>query len=204
MLALPFMNATAEPVPLSLACHPYTPSQAIQGIEAVVGTAPEGKLIVAFTLEGDIHSLRIPEPRSSRRADGLWRHTCFEVFAMVGDGPGYREFNFSPSGEWAVYDFRGYRDSGETGDVLTPGIVVRRTQDRLELGAKICQDSLPPSRPLRLGLSVVVEDTDGMLSYWALHHPPGKPDFHHRDAFALQLERHGMRDLNNSTLGVRT
>ena len=29
---------------------------------------------------------------------------------MVGEEPEYREFNFSPSGEWVVYDFRGYRD----------------------------------------------------------------------------------------------
>ena len=188
MLALPFMNATAESVPLSLACHPGTPSQAIQGIEAVVGTAPGGNLTVAFTLEGEIHRLRIPEPRSSRRAEGLWRHTCFEVFAMIGDGPGYREFNFSPSGEWAVYDFRGYRDSGETGDVPTPGIVVRQTQARLELDAKICQDILPQGRRLLLGLSAVVEEVAGVLSCWALRHPPGKPDFHHTDAFALQLE----------------
>ena len=107
---------------------------------------------------------------------------------MIGDGPGYREFNFSPSGEWAVYDFRGYRDSGKTGDVLPPGVVVRQTQDRLELDAKICQDILPQGRRLLLGLSAVVEEVAGVLSCWALRHPPGKPDFHHTDAFALQLE----------------
>jgi hypothetical protein len=33
----------------------------------------------------------------------------------------------------------------------------------------------------------VIEAADGSLSYWALRHPPGKPDFHHRDAFALEL-----------------
>ena len=187
MLALPFMNAAAESVHFSLACHPGTPSQAIQGISAVVGTARDGNLTVAFALAGDIHSLRIPEPRTSRRADGLWQHTCFEVFAMVGDGPGYREFNFSPSGEWAVYAFRGYRDGSEPAVELTPGIVVRRTEDRLELDAKICQDVLPPGRRLRLGLSAVVEDADGVLSYWALRHPPGRPDFHHTDAFVLPL-----------------
>jgi len=59
--------------------------------------------------------------------------------------------------------------------------------NRLELDAEICQEFLPPGRPLRLGLSAVVEDADGELSYWALRHPPGKPDFHYTDAFALQL-----------------
>ena len=41
--------------------------------------------------------------------------------------------------------------------------------------------------PLGLGLSTVVEDNHGRLSYWALRHPSGKPDFHHPDTFALEI-----------------
>jgi hypothetical protein len=106
---------------------------------------------------------------------------------MAGDGPGYREFNLSPSGEWAVFDFRHYRDGGEAEIDPAPHIVVRRTINRLELDATICHDFLPQGSPLRLGLSAVIEDTAGELSYWALRHPPGKPDFHHTDAFTVQL-----------------
>ena len=182
------MNSIPEPVILPLACHPETPSQAIQGIGAVAGTARGEILTLTFTLEGHMSALRIPEPRSSRRVDGLWRHTCFEVFIMAEDGPGYREFNFSPSGEWAAYAFRGYRDGDELDIELAPEIVVCQTGDRLELDAEICKDLLPPGRRLRLGLSAVVEDADGVLSYWALRHPERKPDFHHTDAFVLQLE----------------
>jgi hypothetical protein len=40
---------------------------------------------------------------------------------------------------------------------------------------------------LTLGLSAVIEEKDGTKSYWALAHPPGKPDFHHKDCFALTL-----------------
>ena len=32
-----------------------------------------------------------------------------------------------------------------------------------------------------------MKDVDGGISYWALAHPPGKPDFHHPDSFALTL-----------------
>lgn len=39
----------------------------------------------------------------------------------------------------------------------------------------------------RMGLSAIIETNDGTKSYWALRHPPGKPDFHHRDCFALEL-----------------
>ena len=106
---------------------------------------------------------------------------------MEGEGPEYREFNFSPSGEWAVYTFRGYRNGRELENEHSPGIVVHKTMDRLELAVEICQGLLPHGRPLRLGLSAIVEDVAGDLSYWALRHPPGKPDFHHTDAFALQM-----------------
>ena len=108
---------------------------------------------------------------------------------MAGEGPEYREFNFSPSGEWAAYDFQSYRNGGVLENALSPGIVVRKATDKLELAAKISQGHLPHDRPLRLGLSAVVEDADGILSYWALRHPPGKPDFHHADAFDLQLDK---------------
>ena len=187
MLALSPMMSITGSVPLTLACHPQTSSPSVRGIDVVVGVAPGGSLTLAFALKGDLSGLHIPEPRPSRRASGLWRHTCFEAFVMAGEGPGYREFNFSPSGEWAVYAFRGYRDGGELELEQGPGVVVCTTADRLELDAEIRPNLLPPGRSLRLGLSAVVEDAGGVLSYWALRHPPGKPDFHHTDAFALPL-----------------
>jgi len=53
---------------------------------------------------------------------------------------------------------------------------------------------------LRLALAAVVEDERGMLSYWALRHPAGKPDFHHPDAFALELELPQMEAVNESAM----
>jgi hypothetical protein len=46
---------------------------------------------------------------------------------------------------------------------------------------------LPKNLAWRVGVSAVVENADSSLSYWALRHPPGKPDFHHPDCFALEL-----------------
>jgi hypothetical protein len=37
-----------------------------------------------------------------------------------------------------------------------------------------------------LGLTAVVEEENGRLSYWALKHPPGKPDFHSPEGFVLE------------------
>lgn len=191
------MNAVTDSTLHSLACHPQTPTEAVRGIGVRVDGATRGSLTLSFALEGDLSALRIPESRSPRRAGGLWRYTCFEAFVMAEEGPGYREFNFSPSGEWAAYAFRGYREGGELEIQPGPAITVRRSAERLELVAVIRPDCLPPGRSFRLGLSTVVETADGVVSYWALHHPPGRPDFHHSDAFTVQLELPRVRALNN-------
>ena len=112
---------------------------------------------------------------------------------MTGDGPGYWEYNFSPSGEWAAYVFRDYRQAkdpqaGVAADEPTPVIRVHRSAQRLALEAELALAPPPLTGSIRLGLSTVVEASDGGLSYWSLRHPPGKPDFHHIGAFALQLD----------------
>ena len=181
------MKSFTDSTPLALVRHPQSSSQVVRGIDVVVEGAESGSLNLAFALQGELSALRIPEPRVSRRGHELWQHTCFEAFVRAEEGPGYFEFNLSPSSEWSAYTFRGYRD-GEVLEVeIPPEIVVRRSGERLELDAAIHTDCLPPGHSLLLGLSAVVEDADGALSYWALRHPPGKPDFHHTDAFALQL-----------------
>jgi hypothetical protein len=71
-----------------------------------------------------------------------------------------------------------------------PSIAVQRAGDHLLMTA--CVDLEPLSdldrnRRLRLAVSAVIEESDGRISYWALAHPPGKPDFHHADGFVVAL-----------------
>jgi hypothetical protein len=166
--------------------HPAVQCAALRGIEASVARTADGRLKVLYVLEGEIDRLRIPPPRPPRIAERLWQHSCCEIFIARKDLRGYREFNLSPSGEWAAYEFARYRKGALLADpALDPRIAVKRSADRLELAALI---PLHQEGKLQIGLAAVVEDQDGTLSYWALRHAPGKPDFHHPDAFALELD----------------
>ena len=142
---------------------------------------PSGALAVSFLLDADLDRLSIPARRPARFADGLWRHTCFEVFLARKGSRAYREYNLAPSGEWAGYVFRKYRLRGND-EAPAPRTRIRRAGGTLQLAASIAAKGR-----LRIGLSAVIEEKDGALSYWALRHAPGKPDFHHRRAFALEL-----------------
>lgn len=179
---------------MELRCHPSARSEIVRDIQVLVRRSASAELQMTFRLEGDITRLRIPSPGPPRIGSQLWEHTCFEAFIAVEGQSAYYEFNFAPSGEWAVYAFSGYRKRIPlASEMMPPGIAARSTRSRFELDALVRLDGLSAIHPrsrLRIGLSAVVEARDG-LSYWALRHPSGKPDFHDADGFALLLELPG-------------
>ena len=82
------------------------------------------------------------------------------------------------------------------GHAVATDAAPRRAPDDSNSRDTMCAASLPIPMSVtdvgaKLALSAVIEELDGTKSYWALAHPPGKPDFHHPDCFALTLEARG-------------
>lgn len=173
---------------LELPGHPDNPASPSQRVLVEIGVLPRGALHLRYVLEAGPGRLRLPPAAGRERADGLWRHTCCELFVIGVGIPGYREFNFSPSGQWQAYVFRGYREGGLLDSVISPKINLERATGRLILDVSLPVANLPVTPRLRLGACAVTEAMDGCLSYWALRHPPGRPDFHHPDTFALEID----------------
>jgi hypothetical protein len=169
-----------------LRLHPDSRCAAATGIEADIARPRPGGLILSYVVRGRISDLRLPPIVASARADELWRHTCFEAFVRPSASPGYYEFNFSPSTQWAAYRFDSHRSGMRVATGIgAPWIEVRSSAATYTLQATLELDGL--SSPLHLGLSAVIEETNGGKSYWALAHPPGKADFHHADCFTLEF-----------------
>jgi hypothetical protein len=179
---------------IDLRCHSSARSETVRAVEVRIRRSASAELQMTFRIDGDIRRIRVPPPAVPRIATQLWRHTCFEAFIAVEGQPAYHEFNFAPSGGWAVYAFSDYRNGGPlANEMMHPHIAVRTTDSRLELDAPVRLDGLSANHPrasLRIGLSAVIEASDG-LSYWALRHPADKPDFHDAAGFSLLLEPPG-------------
>lgn len=144
-------------------------------------------LSLAYRLDADLSSLRLPAATRPRRADGLWRRTCFEAFIGTPTGSGYLEFNVSPSGEWAAYRFEARREGMQPLELARdPVPSLTRPPDALCLSVDLHLPA-PLHAPLQLGLAAVVEAADGRISYWALRHGAGAPDFHDPESFTLRL-----------------
>lgn len=146
-----------------------------------------GDLALCYRLGVAPAALRLPVPRPPAFADGLWQHTCCELFVAV-DAEKYREFNFSPSGEWAVYDFAGYRERIDSVVPAAPQISLAQADEAVELRVLVPAVLLPGGAALQVGLTAVLEAADGSKTYWALAHAAAHPDFHLRQSFTLTLK----------------
>jgi len=149
-----------------------------------------------YVMAAPRRALIIPPRRTPSRQDGLWRHSCCEAFIGVRGESGYREFNFSPSGDWALYAFSDYRVPLAPPPVAAPDAAphsqCQRHPHLWRLRAWIPAGLLPEAMPGQdwlLGLTTVVEAPGGGLSYWSLSHLAPVPDFHLPGGRLLVLAR---------------
>lgn len=176
---------------LPLTCHHSQTTDMIESFTASAERGTDGWLRFRYVIQGAVGHIALPAPVAAQHMDELWRHTCFEAFISAEDNPAYVECNFSPSSAWASYRFARYRTRMA---VLVPAlapneqprITLQTQSDGLVLKAQLDLGEFA-NHPLYIGLTAVIEDKAGNLSYWALRHPRSKPDFHHRSGFILHL-----------------
>ncbi|MFC7410133.1 DOMON-like domain-containing protein [Hydrogenophaga atypica] len=168
---------------LNLLCHPATPCPLALQVSATLHWQASGMLL-RYRVSGQVADIQLPPAATPGAADGLWQHTCMEAFVSPVWAAHYREFNFSPSGQWAAYCFSAERQRDtdtEARRPIQPTLRMEHTSEQFDLWAELPATALPPASSLCLGLSAVIETRDGHRSYWALQHPrPDRPDFHHR------------------------
>jgi len=185
--------SSVDTQPVILTAHPSTPGGAVRHLGVHLRTEEPGILVFQYSLDADMSRIRVPPSGAGGRAAARWNNACFEAFIAPADAPGYHEFNFSPSLDWSIYRFTAYREGMSPVEVgRAPEISVRRGDDGLELRSAVRLGHLADlgdARRLRIALAAVIEDENGRLSYWGLRHPPGNPDFHHPNGFALEVTR---------------
>ena len=159
-------------------------------VSALITRLTESRLWLTYMMR-EATGLRLSHEGSQiekHRRDGLWEHTCCEMFVRARGGA-YYEFNFAPSGDWALYRFASYREAATKPEYVFSGAGSHRRGDAWSLRAHLDLSVLPDlaDGAWEIGLSAVAEMKDGSKSYWALTHPAEKPDFHHPESFAFTV-----------------
>ncbi len=176
---------------VTLLPHPDTPEPAVRSLSVEV-ERHGAQLDLRFMGDGVLDQIAWPDDADAEFTDGLWQHTCFEVFVRGNHGASYVEGNFSPSTEYAFYAFSGYREGMtaiRNGD--HPCVGIGFGDNQFSVFVTLDMASIAPefaTNDWTIGLSAVIETKDGHKSYHALAHPGGAPDFHHPASFALELK----------------
>ena len=166
-----------------LVAHPDFPPRSVRGV-SVQWVETGHALRLRYRVDG--HEALVVPPFAGRgRADELWRTTCFELYLQPQGEIGYIEFNFSPSQRWAAYNFDDYRSGMEPRPLSAEPVGEAATGERLFVQDVLLDTAALPEKPWSIGLSAILEEADGTISYWALAHGAGRPDFHHPQGFAL-------------------
>jgi hypothetical protein len=173
----------------SLQLFPCTPALADLKIAGDI-SRNENQLTINYALLGDFKEIIItaPSDRPARKHE-LWVDTCFEFFLGVKNSAQYWEFNLSPTGDWNVYRFGGYRQGmqEETAFAALP-FSVQNISDSLAIALNINLDQIVPAdQALEVAITTVIKHNDGTVTYWALTHQGAEADFHRRDSFIIEL-----------------
>ncbi len=171
-----------------LICHAQSLAGEIADICVTITRATSGEITLTYRVSGKTSALEIPAWSTPDRTDNLWKTTCFEIFIGHFEDENYLEYNFAPSGQWAAYRFASYREGVDDLATNAPDIKFEQSADALTLIVTLVLPDAWRERDLRAGLSAVIATKSGNISYWAAAHSAGKPDFHHKDCFAVQLE----------------
>lgn len=169
---------------MKLVPHPAAPPRADLSVRAEILVRADGIRLAEYVVTGDVEAVLWPAKTAPARRDGLWQTTCFELFAADRGSDHYYEFNFSPSGQWAAYDFNGYRGAMRDRPV-SGNVAIESAKGRSAFAQLVVLDA--PIDGRRVGLTAVIEELGGTKSYWALVHPSPEPNFHHSDSFVLEL-----------------
>lgn len=165
--------------------HPQFAPAEVTGVGVRWAVLSDGRLMLRFRVDG-AGALQVPAAKDRpARTDELWKSTCFELFLYDG-GSRYREFNFSPSGDWAAYSFDGYRTGRCDFDpVSAPVVACDQGRTVFTTTAFIAAEEL--ARSESASLSAVLVERDARPSYWALTHNTEAPDFHDPACFRIAL-----------------
>ena len=170
----------------SLHAFEETPSTSPFALKGLIETSAS-ELRIKSDLIGPLEELVIPpQSKDPQRRSNLWENTCLEVFISAAKSHRYWEWNFSPSLDWNMFQFKDYRNKDSE---LLSGWQHQASRlisgKQMQLNIQIDIPETLRDTPLHIGVSFVLHHKQNGLTYWALQHLSQQPDFHNRGKFLI-------------------
>ncbi len=172
---------------------PFAPATAPKTNITIELNQNDESLFVSYRIQEGLELIDIGNGTPHKeRVIGLWEKTCFELFIKNQFGQ-YIEFNFSPTFEWNCFYFNKKGDAlAEYLPMQMPVTDILLSKDHFLQFSVIKKEHFPKGffdskNELQAGITSVIKEKNGPISYWALSHNDSKPNFHHFDSFKYKF-----------------
>ncbi|MCR9164604.1 MAG: hypothetical protein ACE37F_13810 [Nannocystaceae bacterium] len=164
-----------------LSPHPSCRDAVVQAVTVEIRRDAQGARLEATFVDDDA---RLALPEIALDPLRLWEHTCVELFGIGVQGPRYVEWNVSPTGQVARFEFADYRKRTR---VTFPSSLSVSVERRAATAVVIAEGVFGLRNMTAGAVTAVVRSGQGSVAYWALSHPRPEPDFHDPAGFVLPL-----------------
>lgn len=142
----------------------------------------EQKIRISFVVKGALDEYVFPSTSTPKRANELWKATCFELFLANENEEAYYELNFSSSLAWNFYALDAYRGKVEEIELFSmPKIEVFEAKNSFKILFELRVKNLEKFELYNVASILLNQEHE--RTFWTLKHLKTKPDFHDREAF---------------------
>ena len=142
----------------------------------------EQKAILSFVVKGALEEYLFPSKSILKRANELWKSTCFELFLANENEEAYYELNFSSSLAWNFYTLDAYRgEVKELGLLDMPKISVFEEKNEFKILIELPIENLENFE--LYNVACILLNREDERTFWTIKHLKPKPDFHDRASF---------------------
>ena len=143
------------------------------------------KVHLTFMLNGEIKNYIVPNKEKLKRANELWKTTCFELFLANSKEEKYYELNISPTLAWNFYTLSEYRAvPKEVAEEIEPLIMSRRDEENYEITFELESKTVNFEAFDTFNLACILLSNAKKRTFWSLNPQHGLPDFHNQQSFS--------------------
>ena len=152
-------------------------------IEGIL-TLSSNKIYLHFRISGALKNYQFPQKDILKRANELWKATCFELFLANSKIQSYYEINISSMLHWNVYSLKKYRAEPKEFIIFSkPFIEIREGDQSYKIDFELECKELYLAEFDQYNLAVILLNMENKREFWTLNPVGESPDFHNRDGF---------------------
>ena len=147
-------------------------------------TLYQDRISLHFKISGALTNYQFPKKEKLKRANELWKATCFELFLANSKTQSYYEINISPTLHWNIYYLDTYR--AEPKEVIVssePLIKIREDKQSYEIDFELKCEALDLEEFDQYNLAVILLNVENERKFWVVNPVGESPDFHNRGSF---------------------